>query len=184
VVPIRKDPEGNDIGFVKPANNHHIAIYYDQDDKLVEHACTFWHAVERKKYGLPVVITNSNQAWEYLQMNNMEELPESFLNQLPPPGYRLKYSLQQNEMYVLGLPEEEVKSLIDKEDYSTLSSYLYRVQKISSKDYYFRHHLETQIVDNNDALASKRFYRIRSIKSLVELCPVKIKINLIGKPVI
>ena len=151
---------------------------------MVEHACTFWHAVERKKYGLPVVITNSNQAWESLEMNNMEELPESFLNQLPPPGYRLKYSLQQNEMYLLGLPEEELRSSLEKEEYSILSNYLYRIQKISSSYYVFRHHLETKIVDDNDALASKRFYRIRSIKALVDLCPVKIKINLIGKPVI
>lgn len=182
VVAILRDLEGKDIGFVKPANNHHIAIYYDQDDKLVEHTCTFWHAVERKKYGLPVVISNSNHAWESLQLNNMADLPESFLNQLPPPGYRLKYSLQQNEMYVLGLPEEEVKSLIDKEDYSTLSNYLYRVQKISSKDYCFRHHLETQIVDNKEAILSNRYYRLNSLKAFEALYPYKIKVDILGKP--
>lgn len=182
VVAILRDLEGKDIGFVKPANNHHIAIYYDQDDTLVEHTCTFWHAVERKKYGLPVVISNSNHAWESLQLNNMADLPESFLNQLPPPGYRLKYSLQQNEMYVLGLPEEEVKSLIDKEDYSTLSNYLYRVQKISSKDYCFRHHLETQIVDNKEAILSNRYYRLNSLKAFEALYPYKIKVDILGKP--
>ncbi len=31
VVPVKKDSKGNDIGFVKPGNNHHIAIYRDAE---------------------------------------------------------------------------------------------------------------------------------------------------------
>ena len=64
VVPIKKDEYGNEIGFVKPGNNHHIAIYVDKDGNKIEHVCTFWHAVERKKYGIPVIIKDTNDVWD------------------------------------------------------------------------------------------------------------------------
>ena len=63
VVPVKKDENGNNIGYVKPGNNHHIAIYTDSEGNKQEHICTFWHAVERKKFGLPVVIKNTNEAY-------------------------------------------------------------------------------------------------------------------------
>lgn len=183
VVPARKDQDGNDIGYVKPGNNHHVAIYYDSEGKLVEHVCTFWHAVERRKYGIPAIINDTDLLWETLQEKFANQLPESFLEQLPPPGWKLKHSLQQNEMFILGLPNEEVLSLLENKDYSTLSNYLYRVQKIASLYYVFRHHLETQLDDSKDTLTTKRFYRISSLKSLKTINPFKIRINLLGKPI-
>ncbi|MCF0217369.1 MAG: HNH endonuclease, partial [Fibrobacteraceae bacterium] len=56
VAPVKRNEQGEDIGFVKPGNNHHVAIYKDKDGKLQESVVTFWHAVERKKYKLPVII--------------------------------------------------------------------------------------------------------------------------------
>lgn len=184
VVPARKNNDGNNIGYVKPGNNHHIAIYSDNQGKLVEHTCTFWHAVERRKYGLPSIIKNSDELWDYIQLKITHELPESFLNQLPPPGYELKHSLQQNEMFILGIPKEEVETLLERGDFSTLSNNLYRVQSISSNDYYLRHHLETQIVNTRESMIARRFYRIQSIKAFNEIHPYKIKIDILGKPLI
>ena len=59
VEPIKKDENGKDIGFAKTGNNHHIAIYKNADEKLLQHSCTFWHAVERKKYKIPIIINDT-----------------------------------------------------------------------------------------------------------------------------
>lgn len=64
VEPIKYNKEGRPIAFVKPSNNHHIAIYEDEQGKKIPHLCTFWHAVERKKYGIPVIIENPKETWD------------------------------------------------------------------------------------------------------------------------
>ena len=48
VAPVKYNDQKEAIGFVKPGNNHHIAIYVDKDGKKQEHTVTFWDAVERK----------------------------------------------------------------------------------------------------------------------------------------
>lgn len=180
VVPVKKDENGKDIGFVKPGNNHHIAIYTDRDGNRVEYVCSFWHAVERKKYGLPVVIKNSSEVWDKIQMQPDDTYPESFLEKLPEVHLELELSMQQNEMFVLGLTKEDIKTAIDTDDYKTISNNLYRMQKLTEKDYVFRHHLETQIIDDNNSKKSKRHIRIQSLGALFGLNPYKIKINLLG----
>lgn len=93
----------------------------------------------------------------------------------------LKLSMEQNEMFILGIENKEVKMAIDRKDYKTISDHLYRVQKLGKSDYTFRHHLETQILDDNNASISKRFYRIRSIGALILLQPYKIRISQLGE---
>lgn len=181
VVPIKKDEAGKKIGFVKPGNNHHIVIYLDSDGNLFEHICTFWHAVERSKNNIPVIINESNKLWERISQEPECTYTESFLEQLPPPGSTLKLSMQQNEMFILGLPEEELSYALDNNDYPTLSNHLYRVQKIASMYYVFRHHIETQLDDSKQALCINKYYRISSIKTLVSLNPYKLKISILGK---
>jgi len=182
VVPISRDEEGREIGFVKPGNNHHIAIYTDQEGNLSEHICTFWHAVERKRYGLPVVIKDTNRLWDSLQLRDSKELPQQFLQLLPMPQLTLRTSLQENEMFLMGLSNEQAAELIQNGDMSQISDYLFRVQKISSKDYNFRHHYETQVEDNSrTAMEMRRFLRIRSLKAYKEQNPIKIKIDLLGE---
>jgi CRISPR-associated endonuclease Csn1 len=170
--------------FVKPGNNHHIAIYKDKDGNFQEHITTFWHAVERKKFGIPIVIERPDKIWDDLQLRK-QELPESFLTKLPEDGWTLYISFQQNEMFILGMIEEERDYAILNKDKVILSKYLYRVQKMSIKgsgqiDLTFRHHLETELNDSNESKISKRFYNIQSISALEKLNPKKIKINLLG----
>jgi CRISPR-associated endonuclease Csn1 len=180
IVPVKKDENGKDIGFVKPGNNHHIAIYTDAEENKQQHVCTFWHAVERKKYGVPAVIQNTNEVWDKIQSQPDGTYPESFLEMLPPPNLNLLVSMQQNEMFILGMTTEDIETAIEQSDYRPISSALYRVQKLGSGDYTFRHHLETQIVDDNNAILSKRGQRIRSIGSLFSLNPFKVRINNLG----
>ena len=179
VVPVKKDENRKDIGFVKPGNNHHIAIYTDKDGKLEEHVCTFWHAVERKKYGIPVIIQNAAEVWDKIQLQPENTYPESFLEKLPNVQWRLQLSMQQNEMFVLGMTKEDIQLAI-VEDYKTISDKLYRVQKLAEKNYMFRHHLETQLIDDTNAQISKRFINIRSLGAFDSLNPVKLKIDRLG----
>lgn len=181
VVPVRKDDNGREIGFVKPGNNHHIAIYIDTDGNYSEHVCTFWHAVERKKYGIPVIISDSNQIWDKINDSHEGTYPESFLNMLPGANQTLKLSMEQNEMFVLGLSKDDFNLAVENKNYKQISDNLYRVQKLAEKNYMFRHHLETQLVDEKDAQICKRFINVRSLGSLFELYPIKVRIDLIGE---
>ncbi len=90
VVPLKKDESGNDIGFVKPGNNHHIAIYSNKDGNKTEQVCTFWHAVERKKHSIPVIIKNTDDVWNKIWEQPENTYPQSFLEQLPPAGLNLE----------------------------------------------------------------------------------------------
>ncbi|PKP21232.1 MAG: type II CRISPR RNA-guided endonuclease Cas9 [Bacteroidetes bacterium HGW-Bacteroidetes-21] len=183
IVPVKKDENGKDIGYVKPGNNHHIAIYTDADGKNIEHVCTFWHAVERKKYGIPVIIQDSNVLWDKILEDPEGTYPESFLDKLPKANLSIKLSMQQNEMFILGLTQNEFESAIVQKDEKLLSKFLYIVWSTSSSDYWFRHHLETknsEIKNIIGAKESKRYYRIKSVSAFFELNPVKIKINCLG----
>ncbi len=180
VVPVKKDEKGNDIGFVKPGNNHHIAIYLDNEGNKHEHVCTFWHAVERKKYGIPVVIQNANEIWDKIQMQEEGSYPESFLERLPDVQWTLLMSMQQNEMFVLGMSNEEYEAAMGQKDFYKISDKLFRVQKLGTNDYTLRHHLETQLTDDLNAQNSKRFFRIRSLTALIVINPIKIKTDCLG----
>ena len=178
VVPIKRNELGESIGFVKPGNNHHIAIYRDKEGQLHEHTVTFWHAVERKKYGLPVIIDNPSEFWDSIMD---KQLPESFLEKLPDVNWIFEMSLQQNEMFVLGMEDEIFEDAIRYKDYSMISKYLYRVQSISGSDYWFRLHVETQNDKSSSAKDAMKYHRVKSLKALFELHPRKVHISVVGK---
>jgi CRISPR-associated endonuclease Csn1 len=180
VVPVKKDETGKDVGFVKPGNNHHIAIYKDEDGNRIEHVCTFWHAVERKKYGIPIIIKDTSEVWDKIHMQSEGAYPDSFLEKLPNPQLILELSMQQNEMFVLGMTSENIQVAIDSYDYKVISEKLYRIQKLSESYYMFRHHLETQLIDDNYAKASNRFILTQSFKAFFSLNPYKLKIDRLG----
>jgi CRISPR-associated endonuclease Csn1 len=183
VVPVKKDELGNDIGFVKPGNNHHIAIYTDNDGKRQEHICTFWHAVERKKYGIPVIIHDSNEVWDKILEQPEVSFPESFLERLPQANLKIELSMQQNEMFILGMPKDEVEAAIENGEYKGISDKLYLVWSLSESDYWFKHHLETKGSDLKNAIGakeSKRYYRFQSLGAFFNLLPFKVKIDCLG----
>jgi CRISPR-associated endonuclease Csn1 len=183
VEPVKKDLDGRDIGFVKPGNNHHIAIYKDAEGKLMEHACTFWHAVERKRYGLDVILQTTKSVWDTIALDP-EKFPQSFIEKLPPDGLTLATSFQQNEVFLLELDEDKILDALEKENYSLLSKHLYLVWSVAESDYWFKHHLETknsELKKENSAKESKRFYRIIGPNSFLKKNPIKVRINTLGK---
>lgn len=178
---IKKDGKGMDIGFAKPGSNHHIAIYRDSNGKVIQHLCTFWHAVERRKYNVPYIIKDTQAIWNELIGR---ELPESFIEKLPTDNLELNFSMQQNEMFVLGLNKEEIEEAISKKNNTLLSKHLFLVWSLSDSDFWFRHHLETknsELKTIKDAKDSYRYYRFKSIGALMQKNPIKIRINHIGE---
>lgn len=185
VEPIKKDDEGNSIGFVKPGNNHHIAIYLDENNLKQITICTFWHAVERKKYGLPIIIKNPAEVIDKILEEDEDKYPETFLEKLPNVKWQFIESFQQNEMFILGMNEDEFNIAMKTNNHKVLSDYLYRVQKLfyngKALEIFFRHHLETQLNDDTNSKISKRFYQVQSLGVLESLNPKKVKINLLGE---
>ncbi len=135
--------------WVEPGNNHHIVIYKDAQGNYKEEPVTFWEAVQRKNRGKPVV------------------------NKEPENGAQFVTSLEENEMFVIGLTDEELWD--NKDNPQFLSPYLYRVQKVSSSDYNFRHHLASTIEDKST------LQRIQSFKKWENVNPIKVRINRLGQ---
>ena len=190
-IPIRFDECGRAITFVKSGSNHHLAIYRTPKGELVESIVSFWDAVNRARYGLPLIIKYPRKAME--QVIQREDIPESVLSLLPPADYEFVEVFQQNEMAVVGLPEEELRRAVDMQDYRTLSEHLYCLKGISSKDYEFHYHLDTDDPDETDSSKKKkkrvrntsgripRIYRIRGIGSLQKKNVHKVRVDLLGR---
>ncbi|CAM1360960.1 type II CRISPR RNA-guided endonuclease Cas9 [Tenacibaculum xiamenense] len=151
--------EGNQIpvDFISTGNNHHIAIYRDREGNLEEKVISFYEAVDRANKRKPIVDKKFN--------NNL--------------GWRFVFSLKQNEMFVFpseNFNPEEI-DLLDEKNAKIIGKHLYRVQKITTKDYFFRHHLEATVDDNpkTKGITWKRV-GLLGLKNVV-----KVRMNHIGK---
>lgn len=179
-IPIRFDERGRAITFVKSGNNHHLALYRTPQGKLEESIVTFWDAVDRARYGIPLVITHPREVMEQVLLRG--DVPESVLRLLPPSDWIFVDSLQQDEMVVIGLSDKELQRALEVQDYHKLSEHLYRVQKISSRDYWFRYHLETSVADDKNALGSiPKFHRVRSLADYEKRNVRKVRVDLLGR---
>ncbi len=137
--------------WVNPRNNHHVLIYKDDNDNLKEEVVTYWTVVERKRKGFPVY-------------------------QLPANGKEIVTTLHINDMFLLGLNEDEINW--DNPDYKLLIEHLYRVQKLTSGDYFFRKHVSSTVTDKN-------YKQIRGFgdgkTGWFTFNPIKVKISVSGK---
>lgn len=148
------DDNGNTqpVDFVNTGNNHHVAIYRKPkldkngqqllDDngepqfELDEHIVSFYEATTRAIQGLPIIDKDfmKGEGWQFL------------------------FTMKQNEYFVFPRYDEEGNMTFNPldydeawyknpENYATISPSLFRVQKMTNKDYFFRHHLETTVQD-------------------------------------
>jgi len=140
--------------WVNPRNNHHVLIYKDEKGSFKEEVVTFWTAVERKRQKLPVY-------------------------QLPEDGKEIVAALQINDMFLLGLNDDEIDW--QNPDYKTLKEHLYRVQKLSSKFYEFRLNNQASIQNNFQPY----YTRIQSFglgkTGWDTFNPIKVKVSVSGK---
>lgn len=151
------DQNGNliPVDYVSTGNNHHVAIYSDKEGKLQEQVVSFYEAVARANARLPIIDRefNSDLGWEF------------------------QFTLKQNEMFVFrteGFNPFEM-DLKDPKNAKSISKHLFRVQKIATKNYMFRHHLETSVT--NDLDFTHRL--LSSTNGLSDI--VKVRINHIGE---
>lgn len=145
--------------YVNTSNNHHVAIYKDADGRLQHRIVSFYEATSRVLVGLPIVDK------EYRQSE----------------GWQFLFSMKQNEYFVFpnkesGFNPEDI-DLMNPENYAIISPNLYRVQKMSDGDYFFRHHLETNVETDNN-LRGITWQRIRTDLELLGI--VKVRVNHIG----
>lgn len=157
------DGDGNRIpvDYVNTGNNHHVAIYKDSKGNLQENVVSFYEATDRACKELPVIDKefNKEQGWKFL------------------------FTMKQNEYFVF--PNKETGfdpkniDLLNPDNYSQISPNLFRVQKFSYKNYVFRHHLETSILDTSIKMRGVLWNDFRSSKGLDDI--VKVRINHIGQ---
>ena len=147
--------------FVSTSNNHHVAIFRDSKGKLQEHVVSFYEVVMRANNNLPLIDKQYrvDEGWQFL------------------------FTMKQNEYFVFPNPEigfypEEI-DLLEADNYARISPNLYRVQKLRSKEYVFRHHLETSVTDVSEQHRDMTWKSIRSPQNLDGA--VKVRINHIGE---
>ncbi|WP_395053808.1 type II CRISPR RNA-guided endonuclease Cas9 [Flavobacterium sp.] len=137
--------------WVNPRNNHHVLIYKDEKGNLKEKTVTFWTVVERKRTGENIF-------------------------KLPIDGLEIITILQRNDMFLLGLNEDEINW--NNLDFEILKEHLFKVQTISEMFYEFR--LNSDATQNKDTNSSA-FRRISSFKGWETFNPIKVKISVSGK---
>jgi CRISPR-associated endonuclease Csn1 len=145
------------VDFVQFGNNHHVAIYQDSEGKLYEMVVSFFEAVRRTHAKEPVIdkLYNEHMGWKFL------------------------FTMKQNEMFIF--PSEDFNpkeiDIMNPINYPEISKNIFRVQKITPGDYFFRHHLEAQLIDNSK---SKGFTWKRLGLSGINRV-IKVRINHLGK---
>lgn len=194
LIPLRYNDESEAVGFVAPGNNHHLALYRDASGKMRASVVSFFAAVERARYGIPMIVLNPRETREKARI--IPDLPESIFSKLPEEDWVLEETLQEGEMVLLGMENDAIEEAIKKKDYAKLSRYLYRVQSLSYNDYKFCFHLETESEKKekkegedkkrgekakNTAVMPPKRYRIRCLATYQDLNPRKVKIDLLGR---
>ncbi|MBU0473773.1 MAG: type II CRISPR RNA-guided endonuclease Cas9 [Bacteroidetes bacterium] len=159
------DKNGNTqpVDFVSTSNNHHVAIYRDEEGNLQDDVVSFYEAVQRANNGLPLVDKNKN-GWDFL------------------------FTMKQNEYFVFpsfDFNPDEI-DLFNSTNSDIISPHLFRVQTLSKvvygnnaiRDFVFRHHLETN-VDKKTILKGITYHPIKSLNNLEGI--IKVRINHLGK---
>ncbi len=158
-----KDEEGNSIpaNFVQTGNNHHVAIYKDEEGNWKGEVVNFWEAVERNRQGYPIIKTEHEKGWEFL------------------------FSMAINDYFILGSDDFDPTEidLPNPENKNLISPHLFRVQKVSKKEYVFRHHLETSINRNISGTSFQKYTSLPNSKN-EETHPfskiIKVRLNRLG----
>lgn len=177
---LRRNEENQPIAFAIFGNNHHCAIYTDPNGELSESIVSFADAVRRVRLGLPVVVTQPDKVWNLLNQLD-EEQEQRFMETFPTPDRRFLFSMQVNDMFLLGLSDERILELLHDKDFQTLGKHLFRVQKLSHHDYNFKRHNSAIIDCDNTQIENGNYIRIRSFSRLKELNPVKVRIDRLGQ---
>ena len=166
-----KDGNKQEVDFVNTGNNHHIAIYRDENGDLQENVVSFFEATQRAVSGQPIVDKHYNEEKGWTFMFTMKQ-NEYFVF----PKYEIITDETGNEQTKMIFNPQEI-DLLNPDNYAIISPNLYRVQKLATKYYCFRHHLETT-VDENKILRDSTWKRVQNTNGLFNI--VKVRVNHLG----
>lgn len=183
------DEKGNKqpVDYVNTGNNHHVAIYrkpkldknnqpvldengdivYELDEKIV----SFYEATSRAMLGYPIIDKEykKDKGWQFLFTMKQNEY-------FVFPRYETIVDENGNVQQIKTFDPKDI-DLLNPDNYAEISPNLFRVQKISTKDYVFRHHLETMVQDNAKLKGTTwKRYGLNGIENIL-----KVRINHIGQ---
>lgn len=169
--------------FVNTGNNHHVAIFrkpkldkngapildekgnlqYEYDENVV----SFYEATSRAMLGYPIIDK------EYKKDD----------------GWQFMFTMKQNEYFVFPRYDDDGNMVFNPldydeewfcnpENYAEISPSLYRVQKIATKNYFFRHHLETTVSEPKE-LKGITYKPQLGLNGIIGI--LKVRVNHIGK---
>ena len=185
---LNKEGKTQPVDFVNTGNNHHVAIYrkpkldkngqpmfnengdlqYELDEKIV----SFFEATSRAIQHLPIIdkTYKQDEGWQFL------------------------FTMKQNEYFVFPRYDEDGNILFNPlvyneewyknpDNYALISPNLFRVQKIATKNYFFRHHLETTVAEPKELknITYKPQLGLNGISRDGEASIVKVRVNHIGE---
>ena len=184
------DTEGKTqpVDYVNTGNNHHVAIYrkpkmdknslpvLDENGEIVyelgEKIVSFYEATSRAIQHLPIIDKTYNQS----------------------EGWQFLFSMKQNEYFIFprydadgniifNPLEHDEEWFKNPENYAEISPNLYRVQKIATKNYFFRHHLETTVAEQKElkGITYKPQLGLNGIGKNGNAFILKVRINNIGQ---
>lgn len=179
---VRKD-NGHAFGYAKFGSNHHVALYTTPDGNIEECIVPFAVALERRRLGLSVVVERPEELWQAVY-DLGDELPNDFLARFPKPDWRFITSMQVNEMFIVGLSDDEIRAAVENGQKAVLANNLYRVQRLSTHYYDFKRHTSTLSDTTSEQMANKNYISIRSFGRWAELNPVKIKVDRLGNMIL
>ena len=149
------------VDYVNTSNNHHIAIYEDPEGNWHEDIISYFKAIALKNNEMPIVDKHLNES----------------------KGWQFKFTMKQNEYFVFpdeknGFIPTEI-DLMDEKNYQLIAPHLFRVQKLSKKNYVFRHQFESSVTAGDSLPQGIAYINIRTENKLKGI--VKVRINHIGK---
>jgi CRISPR-associated endonuclease Csn1 len=122
----------------------------------------------------------------------MQHLPIIDKTYKQSEGWEFMFTVKQNEYFVFRRyekvvdddgNEKQIKTfdpkeidLLDPDNYALISPNLFRVQKFTFRDYWFRHHLETVVTRDVKDLTYKRITNLSFATDVV-----KVRVNHIGQ---
>ncbi len=178
---VAKNSDGKGIGFSQTRNNHHMAIYVDSEGNYSHLVTSFWECIKRKRYGLPIIVTDPAEAWDALVNCEENEDIEEIAKGMPAPDSQFVMSLQRNEMVVLGMSDDQWNDAVANNDVKEINKYLYRVWKIAVTEYCFKYHTNTTAAVKEGDKEIRAHYKLASLGALFALNPRKVRINSLGE---
>jgi len=163
---LNKDGKRIAVDFVSTGNNHHVAIYKDEKGDFQEQIVSLFEAVQLVNAGEPVIDKTYNQGL----------------------GWQFLFTMKQNEYFVFANEKTDFTpqkvNLLDPKNRKLISPNLFRVQKISTKNYMFTNHTETKAIDgdtlkNNKELSGVTYHFIQTPSNLKSI--VKVRLNHLGE---